>query len=219
MKTKTKEKPKTKKGSAIESVTVTEKSVEVMFKNVRLIYDGISEVTESEWEGVTTYRFKAGIEIPESPEFDALVSQIRKHFLTLKMKGWSGSVAVEHFDEKKFKPSSSENSRLLYPSASAEELEDGGFRAKGKLFVNPSHDKFYAGCYVDVKVAFVANMRGAITIKDYLNAVRFAGDGEPISGAQDPWSGSQSKVVVKGVRKTEKPEPEKNGSPAKKKKK
>lgn len=190
--------------SGIESVLVTDKGVEATLTGVRLIYDRISEVCESEWEGVTTYQFKAGIEIPEGKELDSLLAEIKKHFKAKKVKGWSPEIALEHFDEKKFQPSSQDGFRVLYPSAPAEKV-DGGFRPKGRLFVNPSHDAFYAGCYVDVKIAFVANSKGAITIKDYLNGIRFAADGEPISGASDPWENSQSKGVVSGVKKQEAP--------------
>lgn len=193
-----------KTGSCIESVTTTEKGVEVMFTGVRLVFDGISEVVESEYEGTTTYNFKAGIEIPEGKELDALMKSIRETFSKKKIKGWSPDVALEHFDEKKFQPAQTPGCRILYPSAPAEQV-DSGFRPKGRLYVNPSHDAFYAGCYVDAKVAFVANQRGAITIKDYLNGIRFADDGEPISGASDPWEGSQSKAVVGGVKKADAP--------------
>lgn len=197
---------KKKTGSCIESVTTTEKGVEVMFTGVRLVYDGVSEVTESEWEGTKTYSFKAGLEIPEGKELDELIKTIRDTFRKMKIKGWSPDVAIEHFEEKKFQQAQTPDCRILYPSAPAEQV-DGGFRPKGRLFVNPSHDAFYAGCYVDAKVAFVANSKGAITIKDYLNGIRFADDGEPISGASDPWEGSQSKMVVAGVKKSEqKPE-------------
>jgi len=202
---KTKEKKKS--GSCIESVTVTGRGVEVMFTGVRLIHDGISEAVESDYEGTKTYNFKAGIEIPESKELDELLRTIRKTFGAMKVQGWHPDVALEHFDEKKFVPSQTEGCRVLYPSAPAEQV-DGGFRPKGRLYVNPSHDVFYAGCYVDAKVAFVANQRGAITIKDYLNGIRFVGDGEPISGASDPWEGSQSKSVVEKARKAETPQKE-----------
>ena len=202
----------------IESVTVSEKSVEVMFKNVRLVYDGISEVCESEFEGTLAYNFKAGLEIPEGKELTALKKTIRDHFKAMKLKGFAPDVAIEHFDEKKFKASNQEGFALLYPTSPAIETEDG-FQPKGKLFVNPSHEAHYAGCYVDAKVAFVANTRGAITIKDYLNAIKKVGDGDAISGAQDPFGDSQSKATVKGVRRQEKPDekPKSGKKPVKKK--
>ncbi len=212
-KSKTDKAPK----SAIESVTESDKGIEVMFTGVRLIYDGISEVCENDYEGTVTYSFKAGIAIPEGPQLDDLISKIKKHFGKKKLTGWSSDIALEHFDEKKFLSASQEGFRLLYPTAPAEPV-DGGFRAKGRLFVNPSHDIFYAGCYVDAKVAFVANKKGAITIKDYLNGIRFVADGEPISGASDPWGGSSSRSVVKGMKKSEKAEePETKKKPAEKK--
>lgn len=206
MTTKTKPKLKPAPKCKIESVTVGEKSIEVMITGARLVFDGISEVIESVFEGVTSYRFTAGIEIADSKELETLIKTIRTHFGALKMNGWAGNVAVQHFDAKKFKPSNSEEGRLLYPTSPAEETEDGGFQSKGKLFVNPSHDAFYAGCYVDVKIAFVANVRGAITIKDYLNGIRFNQDGEPLAGATDPWGDSQTKAVVTGVRRAKEDE-------------
>lgn len=206
---KVKTKPKSK-GSAIEYVNKSDKGIEVMFSNVRLVYDGISEVIESppyEGHGPNVYRFVAGLEIPDTKEVRDLISQIRKFFKDLKISSWSGDVALEHFDKMKFKPSRDEGMLLLYPTAPAEQVE-GGFQAKGKLFVNPDHSAFYAGCYVDAKVAFVANTRGTIVIKDYLNGIKFVDDGEPISGASDPWGNSQAKATISNVRSIEKKEEE-----------
>lgn len=199
--------------SAIESVTESDKGIEAMFTGCRLIYNGISEAVENDYEGTITYSFKAGLAIPDGPALQDLIARIKKHFKAKKLTGWSSDIALEHFDEKKFMPASQEGFVLLYPTAPAEKVE-GGFRAKGRLYVNPSHDIFYAGCYVDAKVAFVANKKGAITIKDYLNGIRFVADGEPISGPTDPWGGSSSRSVVSKVKAIE----EKPASkPAKKK--
>lgn len=200
-------------GKFIESVTTTDRGVEVMFRNVRLIYDGISEVVESNFEGTTSYRFVAGLELPEGKELDGLIKTIRDFFQNLDLKGWSSKLALEHFDSKKFKSASDNAFRLLYPSAPAEQVEDG-FQPKGRLFVKPGHDAFYAGCYVNAKVAFVANTRGTVVVKDYLNGIEFAADGEPITGLTDPFGGSESKGVVTGV-KAAAPAPEKT-KPAKK---
>jgi len=185
----------------IESVTETDKSVEVLFNGVRLVHDGISSVQESEFEGTRSLRFVAGLEIPETKEVTELVKRIRTFFKNYKSKSWAANVALDHFDRKKFQESAyNPEHLLLYPSAPAEEVEDGkggvSYRAKGRLFVNPSHDVFYAGCYVDAKIAFVANTKGTIVVKDYLNAIRFAADGEEITGASDPWGGSQSRQTV-----------------------
>jgi len=203
----------------VESVKTGEKSIEVMLTGVRMIYDAISEVSESEFEGTKSYRFCAGLEIPETKEVRALVNTIRKHFSDLVMNGWAGKVAVQHFDEKKFQPGSNDGMLLLYPSSPAKPVDENdpsaGFQASGKLFVNPNHEAFYAGCFVDVKIAFVANIRGKMTVKDYLNGIKFNTDGEPISGAVDPWGDSESKAVVSGVKRSqaeeEKPAAKKKG--------
>lgn len=196
--------PETDYQTRIAQVTKNNRGIDVKLEGVKLVKCQIAEPEEREYEGTKSYSYIAGILMNNKDEINALVNEMKEHFQTCKaareIPGWRDA-ALAHFDEKKFRLTDDGEAYILYPSAPAEELDNGSFQPKGKIFVSPDVDAFYAGCIVDVQIAFVSNTKGAMTIKDYLNGIRFRTDGEPM-GAKNPWGDEE--VVNRWVSPTAK---------------
>lgn len=78
---------------------------------------------------------------------------------------------------------------VLNASANAEQTGPNTFKPKSKIFVTPSVEKIYSGCWADVAVTFSlhANDGGGLTV--YLDGVRFVADDTDLgaSGQSNPW--------------------------------
>lgn len=188
----------------IANVVKHNRGVDVKLEGVKLVKCAIAEPEERIYEGTSSFSYIAGILMNNREEIEALVLEMKEHFRTCKaareIPGWKDA-ALAHFDEKKFALTDDGKAYILFPSAPAEELPDGTFQPKGKIFVSPSVEVFYAGCIVDVQIAFVSNTKGAMTIKDYLNGIKFRDNGEPM-GAKNPWNDGEG--VNRWVSKTAK---------------
>jgi len=118
------------------------------------------------------------------------IERLRKSALD-KLEEKLSTEGTDHFAE----------AYVLNANAKAKHLGGNLYEPKTKIFIAPSVDKFYSGCWADVAVTFSfhANDGGGITI--YLNGVRFVGDDTDLGANQvsNMWDEEASEVEASEV--------------------